>query len=328
MRDSKRFIIVLTLVIAALACNIPSSSSGDYSVEETRVALGVQQTSIAIQQATLNANVQVAPTYTPYPTYTPEVPTMVNTPESPMPLQTTAVDIEALIKASNILVYEDVVGDPTLVPIVGNVVSGMNFSGGKVINTGDAMGKFRDYINSATQWDLVIVAAEVRSGFSGELFEMLYDHIDRGGAVIIEIWYLDDVSEGKIAPILSDCGVQFFRDWGREVNYDPYKYSIYWLDTSHPLLSTPNTVQAPSYPYPEWFGDAGDLLELGPGGDAVLVGGLYPKRTSDYGVLASCMEGRMVLQTFSTHDYKAEITRALWENYITYTLIKHYEYTR
>jgi len=327
MNGSKRVVTVLTLVIAGLACSVPSSSGGDFVAEETRVSLAVQQTSLAIQQATLNAGLSVVPTYTPYPTYTPDAGAS-NIIEAPTTESQVLVDMDALIKASNILVYEDVVGDPTLVPIVGNVVNAMNFSGGRVINTGDAMGRFRDHINSATQWDLVIVAGEVRSSFSGELFEMLYDHIDNGGAVIIEVWYLDEVSEGKIAPILSDCGVRFFRDWGRDVSYDPYKYSIYWLDTSHPLLSTPNIAQAPSYPYPEWFDDAGDLLELGPGGDATLVGGLYPSRKSDYGVLASCMGGRMVIQTFSTHDYKAEITRTLWENYITYTLTKHYEYLK
>jgi hypothetical protein len=131
---------------------------------------------------------------------------------------------------------------------------------------------------------------------------------------------------GKISPILNDCGVKLFRNWERNYTYDPYDYSIYWLDSSHPLLSTPNIAQAPSYPYPEWFGDAGDLLELGSGGDAVLVGGLHTNRKADYGVLASCLGGRMVIQTFSTHDYKMDIMQALWENYITYTLTKHYEY--
>jgi hypothetical protein len=330
MKNSQWFAATMALVVAVLACNIPSGEGGNILMEETRVALAIQQTGIAIQQATLDADFPaltvppLAATYTPYPTYTPVVSSGVVT-DAPPPQQIHE-DMDALIKASNILIYEDVVGDPTLVPVVGNTVSAMRFSGGKVINTGDAMGRFREHANSATPWDLIIVAAEARSGFSGELFEMLYDHIDNGGAVIIEIWYLDRVSQGKISPILNDCGVRLFRDWERGTNYDPYKYSIYWLDTSHPLLSTPNTVQAPSYPYPEWFGDAGDLLELGSGGDAVLVGGLYPNRNSDYGVLTSCMGGRMVIQTFSSHDYNLDLIQALWENYITYTLTKHYEY--
>ncbi len=314
------------LVVAALACNMPSSSGGDTGMMETQMAVGVQQTSLAIQQATLNAagsgaaQPVEAATFTPYPTYTPQ-------PEGAADMASpTPQDIGALIKGANILIYEDAAGDPSLVPIVTNTVDAMNFSGGRVINVGDAMGKFREYANSATEWDLIIVAAEVRSSFSGELFELLYDHIDNGGAVIIEVWYLNQVTHGKIAPILSDCGVGFFRDWERDTVYDPYKYSIFWLDTSHPLLSTPNTVRAPSYPYPVWFGDAGDLLDLAPGGDAVLVGGLYQNRNSDYGVLASCLDGRMVLQTFSSHDYDWELIQPLWENYITYTLTKHFEY--
>lgn len=325
MKNPKWLTVIPALVIAALSCSLPAGGGGDLPAEETRVALAVQQTSLAIQQATFEAangapTVQApAATYTPYPTYTPE-------PVAGAISAAPEVDLDALIRASNILVYEDVVGDPTLVPIVGNTVNAMNFSGGKVVNTGDAMGKFREHANSATVWDLVIVAAEARSGFSGELFEMLYDHIDNGGAVIIEMWYLDRVVNGKISPILTDCGVTLFRDWERGTNYDPYKYSIYWLDTSHPLLSTPNVVAAPSYPYPEWFGDAGDLLELGSGGDAVMVGGLYQNRKSDYGVLAACLDGRMVIQTFSSHDYKPDLIQALWENYITYTLARHYEY--
>lgn len=322
MKNSRCFKAILVLVIAALACNISTTPSGDVPAEETRVAVAVLQTGLAIQQATLNAPTLPPPaaTYTAYPTYT-AVPQAV-TEESQEPI----VDMQASIKASNILIYEDVAGDPTLVQLVSNTVNAMHFSGGKVINTGDALGKFRDHANSATKWDLIIVAAESRSSFSGELFEVMYDHIDNGGAVIIEIWYLDRVVNGKISPILNDCGVTLFRDWERNWNYDPFDYSIYWLDQYHPLLSTPNTAQAPSYPYPEWFGDAGDLLELTSSGDAVLVGGTHSSRKSDHGVLASCMDGRMVIQTFSTHDYKLDIMQALWENYITYTLINHYEY--
>lgn len=307
-------------VAAALACNIPGGSQpdADGSLQATQMALGVQQTSMAIQQATMNAP-QPAPSLQPPP--------VVVTTESVAATEAPPeVDMSQRIKASNILIYEDIVGDPSYVPIVNNTVSGMNFSGGKVINVGDALGDFRGYANSATRWDLMIVAGEDRDAFSGEMFEMMYDHIDNGGAVIIELWYLDEVVNGKIAPILRDCGVTLFRDWTRDRDYDPYKYSIYWLDTTHPLLSMPNTVEAPSYPYPVWFGDAGDLLEYGAGGDAVMLGGLFPNRKNDYGVLASCLGGRMIIQTFSSHDYKQDLIEALWENYITYTLTKHYEF--
>lgn len=321
MKTSRMFTAILALALVVLACSIPASTGGDYGLEETRVALAVQQTSLAIQQGTLAAgnSPQSAETYTPYPTYTaaPAAAEIVSTP---------AVDMRARIKASNILIYEDIVGYPSLVPMVSSTINSMSFSGGKIVNAGDGLGTFKQHANSATPWDLMIVATEVRTYFSGEMFEMMYDHIDNGGAVIIELWYLDEIASGKIAPILSKCGVKLFRDWTRNYDYDPFDYSIYWLDKFHPLLSTPNTVQAPSYPYPEWFTDAGDLLELSSGGDATLVGGLQPSRKSDYGVLAVCMGGRMVIQTFSSHDYEWDIVQPLWVNYITYTLTKHYEY--
>lgn len=57
------------LVIAALACSLPGVSGSDPLLEETRVALAVQQTSLANQQATLDAPTLPPPaaTYTLYP---------------------------------------------------------------------------------------------------------------------------------------------------------------------------------------------------------------------------------------------------------------------
>jgi hypothetical protein len=318
MNTSRWFKMLFVLVLAALACSIPVAQ-GEDGIEGTQVALAVQQTSLAIQQLTMSAPTLPPPaeTYTPAPAETAALPASVSAP----------LDMQARIRASNILIFEDIAGYPSLVPMVNSTINSMDFSGGKIVHTGDRLGTFKEYANSAMKWDLMIVAAEGRTSFSGEMFEMMYDHINNGGAAIIEVWYLDDVANGKIAPILSKCGVGFFRDWLRDDDYDPFSYSIYWLDQSHPLLSTPNIVQAPSYPYPEWFGDAGDMLKLNSGGDAVLVGGLHASRKSDYGVLAVCMGGRMVIQTFSSHDYKWETVQPLWENYITYTLTSHYEYT-
>ena len=70
MKSSQIFKAILMLVITTLACNV-STPSG-LSAEETRVAVAVLQTGLAIQQATLNAPTVPPPaaTYTPYPTYT------------------------------------------------------------------------------------------------------------------------------------------------------------------------------------------------------------------------------------------------------------------
>ena len=61
-------------------------------------------------------------------------------------------------------------------------------------------------------------------------------------------------------------------------------------------------------------------------GDAELLAGLYQSHKSDYGVLAACIEGRVIFQTFSTHDYRQDQTVPLWQNMITYTLSNHFKY--
>jgi hypothetical protein len=45
-----------------------------------------------------------------------------------------------------------------------------------------------------------------------------------------------------------------------------------------------------------------------------------PYYTRDHGVLYSCIDGRMVLQTFSTHDYAYDDMLHLWQNYMYNTL--------
>ena len=65
-------------------------------------------------------------------------------------------------------------------------------------------------------------------------------------------------------------------------------------------------------------------MKLGVGGDATLLAGLYHDRKGDYGVIAECLDGKAIFQTFSTHDYRYDQTTALWVNYMTYTLTNHY----
>lgn len=73
--------IILAIIIATLACSI--TPQGDTTLENTRVALAVQQTSIVLEQTDMAqaqppsaTPVDVSqPTYTPYPTYTQPVAT-------------------------------------------------------------------------------------------------------------------------------------------------------------------------------------------------------------------------------------------------------------
>jgi hypothetical protein len=315
---------------------MPGFANTDPALEATQIAVGIQSTMLAIQQQTLQA-VQnaptIAPTYTPYPTYTPEVPTaesvietvIVQATDAPPEAQP-AVDMKDRIRAANILVYEDIRGYPALLPYVHETINSMGFSGGKIVEVGDAVGDFKEQLLSSTKWDLIIVASEARGSIKGEFWEYIVTHINEDAALIAEVWYIDDIANGKIAGILSKCGVKYQKDWNYGPGSNKLDYSIYLLDPGHEVFSSPNSgisLTNPSYFY--WNpGDVGDLMKIGAGGDATILAGLYPQEKNNYGVITSCLEGRMILQTFDTHDYDPYMTKALWENYITYTLTNHF----
>ncbi len=327
---------IMTFFLVSLACSLPGvatpsavAPTADLGLENTRIAMGVEQTLIASEktrmadeEAQVEANQsdeQEQPTQTPYPTYTyePDEPTF--TPEP------TEMDIDALIEGANVLVFEDVKGYFDLTPWVSRAVDNMNFSGGKVVEVADAVGTFMTHLNSPTKWDLIIVAAEVRTGVRGEFWDIIADQVDNNVALVAEVWYLDDIANGRIAPLLGECGIKYQRDWFREDDYEVLNYSLYWLDQNHDLFSHPNVVGPLYTPSIYWVGDAGDQIAIGSGGDAQLLAGLYPNEKSNFGVLAACEEGRVIFQTFSTHDYKQSQMIPLWENYIYYTLKNHFE---
>ncbi len=329
--------VVVSLAINIGGCSMPGMTGSDPSLAETQIAVGIQSTMLVMQQQTLEA-VQnaptAAPTYTPYPTYTPEAPVVAPVVEtvvvqaSEVPVEfTPTVDMADRIRAANILVYEDIRGYTTLLPYVHEVINRMGFSGGKIVEVGDAVGDFKEQLLSSTQWDLIIVASEARGSIRGEFWDYIITHVNDDAGLIIEMWYLDDIANGKIAGILGKCGVKFQKDWSYGSGGNPLDYSIYLLDPSNEVLTNPNTgisLSNPSYFF--WNpGDVGDLVKIGAGGDAKIVAGLYPQEENSYGVITTCLEGRMVLQTFDTHDYDPYITKALWENYITTTLTNHFK---
>ncbi len=136
-------LVMLIFTLVVLSCSLPvnavdnsSSDSNRVNIEETQAALSIKATRLANKEATQLAQDQEAeaqpsatdpppptpealPTYTPYPTYTVApvavVPQVINTLEvAPPPTQDTGQDIQARIKAANILVYEDIRGYPAL----------------------------------------------------------------------------------------------------------------------------------------------------------------------------------------------------------------------
>jgi hypothetical protein len=320
-----------------VSCGFPTTN-GSTDLSGTQVAIAIQLTSLAMQQAQatqeeakpVEPEVQPQPTYTPYPTYTAQVqpsPTFVqptNTSEPEAVVETVpAMSFEDWLEDVKILLYDDMYGlGETLV--IENALDGLGL-GDNTTNVRDAMGTFLSNMNSSTNWDLIIVGAENRDNISGEYFDVISSEMDRGSSFIIEVWYIDEISSGRIQPVFQRCGITFHRDWQRAWNSNLNDYLVYLLQPDHPLFSEPNAINM-LIPYDVlWTGDVGDMLKINTGSDAVLLGGSQKKEYNSYGLIAECMDGRMIWQTFSTHDYKTQDMINLWQNYIYHTLQARYE---
>ena len=352
---------LLLLILAGLvACNMPSAGKVNGEASGTKAALDVQATIQAhqaqqysqetqaaadatriagevqktmvdqqstqlaeqslqlAQQATQQAKAgeaQVAaapPSNTaPPPTETPEPTEAPPTEVPPMPTQ----DPDALLKGAKVLLFEDMAG----MYEVRFVRNALDTLGLKYTDLGDASGDFKSQLLSGTDWDLIISASESRSKVQGEFFVYLLDEINQGTAVVIEIWNLDDIGGGKFSSILTKCGLSFQSDW-----FNPKSPSLWWLAPESPVFHEPNEGMSLVNYLGYWIGDAGDLIRLSPGSDSVLLAGNIATEKQRYGTLAACMDGRVIIQTFSSHDYHQEDVERLWMNYIYNTLMAHF----
>lgn len=332
--NHKKFFLLVTVLVVMLACSAPQvNTGGDQSdgMQETVMAIRLQGTVEALQKATSEAEKNKPEEAKPTPA--PEQPTQpapsIESPPAPPTEEPTAEptqDIAQKIRAANVLVFEDIRGYYDLDTRVHSAVQNMRFSGGRVIEVGDALGHLMEQLNSSTRWDLIVISAEARNAVRGEFWDLIMNQVDNGVALVAEVWYLDEIANGRIAPLLGKCGVSFQADWWRDpAGYDQLDYSIFWLDQYNEVFSYPNQVGALTTPNIYWEGDAGDLLRLGSGGDAILLAGKHPDQKSSNGVLATCMGGRVILQTYATHDYRRDHIVPLWENFMYYTLNNHFK---
>ncbi len=344
------WIPILTLGAAMLACNLNLPGSGANSVGPTQTAISVQMTSLAAQIQPTHTS---GPTPIPLTTKGPSVdfaatsaalaaqltttaqaqepaapqPIMVETPlqptlppsEPPTPPPPSAADLNAWMSGAAILVYEDMVTDPTESLYVKDTLKSMGLKNVKW--DGNAMGWFKSDLLSSPNgkpWDLVIIAAESRDEVSGEYFDYLTDVLNQGTSVIMESWYLDDVSEGKISPILSKCGVTVYP-------YVPGSGSVndvvmYPLPggSAHPVLNEPNRGLSFTQARDTWLWsyDLGSQMALTGQGDAQLLIGTDPQQEGQDATLAVCRNGQLTLQTFSSHSFPYTVMYPLWENMI------------
>ena len=105
----------------------------------------------------------------------------------------------------------------------------------------------------------------------------------------------------------------------------PLDDSIYWWAPEHPVFNEPNVVLPLLHYNLFWGNQAGDKLNLGAGGDATMLAGLSARSSPGEGVLATCYGGRVIIQTFSDHDFRQDQIIPLWQNYVHWTLKNHFE---
>jgi hypothetical protein len=310
MLSKRRFnLAMLFLIVTTLACNVSIDNNSQPTaaaapVDGTKVALEIQATMLAGQLTAQAAEVPVE-TATQAPAQA--------TATQPEP---TVEDMASRIKNAKILVYEDAGNNGLLVPWVKSTLDRMGL---KYTHDGDALGNFMSHLNSGTPWDLIIVAGESRKGVQGEFWDVITPKATANKtALIVEMWYLSQTANGRIKALTDKCGIEF-------QSTRQFVDSIYTLDAASPIFSTPNSGFSLTNYVGYWTDKGGDYVRLTGSGDAVLLAGGSANETSRKGMLTSCLEGRVIIQTFSSHDYGREPMQMLWENYITNTLTNHFK---
>ena len=292
------FILACSVSVNGPAATVPPAPT----LDATKAALEFQGTQIAQQLTDVARNNQSVPATQQQP------PPVVAAPTDVPP--TATPDLMARMKSAKILVYENT--DERNIGLW--IKEALDNLGLTYTHTGSYSGHFMEYLNSGTIYDLIIVGAEDKDKISGEFWDVINTRLNRDNAALIaEIWYLDREANGPISKIMSKCGIRYQKD------YDLAE-SIYWWDPTHPIFNEPNTVLPLIHYSRFWANQAGDRIRLGGSGDAKLLAGLQVNSSSEGGVLAVCMEGRVIFQTFSDHDYHEGDVVPLWENYIYNTL--------
>jgi hypothetical protein len=288
-----------------------AESQSKLDLQGTEQALTLKGTEMALQST--QSAMQEQPTNEPAPTEKPQ-PSETPKPDEPTATVDPNAQIDDQIKKAKVLLYEDTVSlgigewvEDTLVRM------GLDYTA-----TADYSGDFMKYLDSGTKWDLIIIASENHNVIQGEFWDVILEHSQKKTAVIAEVWYLDQYGGGKIKNFMEECGISYDGNWD-------LAESIYWVKPDHEVFNNPNTALPLLHFNRYWQSNAGDKIRLRAGGDATIVAGETKYATKDEGLIAVCMGGRTVFQTFCNHDYHRSEVMDLWENYITYTLTNHFK---
>jgi hypothetical protein len=336
------------LMIAVISCISLPSTTSDTSLQETQMELSIQQT-VAAQNAGQQQPVQdqqpdlalqatqtqlaldvLAANQAMQATETAVAQALAAQQEQPQetesqedtssdePAMEPAGDVERMMKNAKILLFEDMVNIPTTKRYVKAALDEMNLD---YKDNGSAKGWLKSDLLTQN-WDLVIIALELRGAFSGEYFEYINQALDNGSAVILEIWYMDQISRGTLASTLNKCGVEFEQNYVNKT-WDTNDYLQWPLPgkAGHPIFNEPNKNFKFTNVAIYWTGDLGDFIKLsGKKEGAELLMGTIATEKNTHGTLAVCDGGKFIIQTFSSHDYAEEEIIPLWQNMITYVL--------
>jgi hypothetical protein len=343
-------IAVLSLLIVFSACNFAAPDETKTSnLDQTQVALSVEQTlaakegpnaTIAAQQATIQAQAALATAQAQQPpAQPPQQPTQEAVQPAPLqpqqppqqptqevvvqPQQPPAGNIQEQMKNAQILLYEDMVSDPSEYRYVKRTLDAMGL---RYKDDGNAQGWLKSDLlgnsPSGEPWDLVIVAAEARSDVTGEYFDYIKSVLDKGTPVILESWILDSVSQGRVSPILTKCGVEVYPYFPKSFSVNDVVLWPIASTSQHPIMNDPNGGLRFTRARDKWLTsmDLGSLMALNGRGDAIFLLGRDAQSEYQDGALAVCMQGHLILQTFSSHSFEWDTMYPLWENYITNAL--------
>lgn len=343
------FMAVFFVLIVGLACNTPQPGSSN--AQETEIAFNVRATNLANaegqgpgenpseqadipdyqateaaqketqialdMQATINAQ-QAAATDTPEP----DPPTQEPAPTEEPDLNQ---DFDTWMRSASILIFEDMAGDFSVYRYIKLALDGMSLD---YTDVRDALGHYKTNLLSGGPggqgWDLIISGKERRTAVQGEFYVYLNDALNLGSSVIIEEWDMDAIASGKIAMLLSRCGIGYHRNWiGDPLN----EQLLFPVNGTHPVHHFPNEGISLTNPSGFWLGtDLGDFIRIKPGGDAKILWVARANVKDSYGTAATCMDGRLIFQTYSTHSYGQERVVLMWQNYIYNTLKARYDY--
>jgi hypothetical protein len=333
MNKHKRWLIICILgyLIVSLSCSLFTRPQ-DRAVESTLASLHLQQTALdqtlqvftaearfrtSTPDGTLQANLATGTAVAGLAATLSGNPTVSPTPSVSQPDQ-------RLLESARILLFEDMSASRQI-RIVKDALDDLGYF---YLDVGSAKGWFKTQLLSGTEWDLVIAAAEAEREFGGEFFQYLDDQIAKGVGVVVENWDIDAAPSGKAGLLLKRCGLRFQADW-----YMPELRVFYWTQPDAPVFNEPNQIPTQlGNAAGLWTGDLGDLLEVDPQAanspnGPVILASTNPDSQVSYGVLSSCLGGRVILQTFRTHEYQYENVLHLWQNYIYQTLKAHLTFT-